>query len=123
MTENEALEYLKSENLRPRLMELFDGDLNMEGIAEALGLSQHKGRTVAAVLKEIVGEKAFEERTKRLKRISQTGVVKTDKLCGECMNFMPDAKRTASVRMGTCKKTGKRVERCSWCLLGRERAG
>lgn len=50
------------------------------------------------------------------------------RLCGDCMYWYPDVKRTESpngglpVLMGTCEQRCCRVERCDFCTMGLEAA-
>ncbi len=117
--EQEAEQFLSSQENRGKLLLLFAGDMPMEDIFKACGFSRASGPPLAAFLKQELGEKAYRERCLRVIKAGMQGKQKpiVMRICGECRSFLPGPGRVGGVRYGTCKKTGETVHRCMDCRM------
>ena len=119
MKHADAMAIIQDQNNTARMLELFAGSMPLDEIAAEFGLSGRSGRMITDHLKSIVGEKTFHERCRRVIREGKVGKPTPEKIkiCGECKSFFPIPKRINGIRYGTCKKTGKTVDRCAECRM------
>ncbi len=100
MTNAEAVAYTSRPGVRDRIREMHERKLSARMIAIEIGITRDRTKMITAILRDIFG-------VTESKRI----------MCGECGDFKPDDHRTGCTRCGICKRTGARVERCSWCRV------